>query len=274
MVSNADRITSCYLGPQISPEQFVAEHMFLFLLKGTLHGYDGHRHHTLRPGECCLVRKNQLARYTKQKDEGQFEKVVVIFDAPFLKSYQERHAVTAEPAHVSGPFVRLEPGELIPTFIRSLRPYYQMGGQIDDAFAHVKREELLLILLRTHPKLAALFFDFGPPHKVDLEAFMHRHYKFNVSIERFAFLTGRSLSAFKRDFRQIFSDTPSRWLVQRRLEEAYFLLDHEGGKPSDIYLDLGFEDLSHFSFAFKKKYGVAPTQLSKNVSVLRPSPMT
>jgi AraC-like DNA-binding protein len=32
-------------------------------------------------------------------------------------------------------------------------------------------------------------------------------------------------------------------------------------KLSDIYLELGFEDLSHFSFAFKKLFGHSPSQL-------------
>lgn len=84
-------------------------------------------------------------------------------------------------------------------------------------------------------------------------------------MERFAYLTGRSISAFKRDFASIFSDTPSRWLIQRRLKEGYFLLEKKGKKPSDIYLDLGFEDLSHFSFAFKKKYGFSPSDILKSV---------
>ncbi len=49
---------------------------------------------------------------------------------------------------------------------------------------------------------------------------MNRNYRFNVSLERFAFLSGRSLSAFKRDFKQIFDDAPGHWLVKRRLKEA------------------------------------------------------
>jgi AraC-like DNA-binding protein len=91
---------------------------------------------------------------------------------------------------------------------------------------------------------------------------MNNNYKFNVSIERFAWLTGRSISAFKRDFEKIFNDTPSHWLVQRRLQESYFLIDKKNKRPSDMYLDLGFEDLSHFSFAFKKLFGLSPSQLS------------
>jgi AraC-like DNA-binding protein len=35
---------------------------------------------------------------------------------------------------------------------------------------------------------------------------------------------------------------------------------------SDVYLDLGFEDLSHFSFTFKEQFGVAPPKLSASRS--------
>ena len=142
-------------------------------------------------------------------------------------------------------------------------PYYNRAGKIDKAFADVKREELLIILLRNQPKLAGIFFDYGIPEKINLEEFMNRNYKFNVSIQRFAYLTGRSLSAFKRDFSRTFNNTPNHWLVQKRLQEAHFLIGEKNKKPSEIYLDLGFEDLSHFSFAFKKLFGLTPTDLAQ-----------
>jgi AraC-like DNA-binding protein len=261
MLTKENKITSCYLGPQISPEQFIAEHFFLYLATGTLHGYDGHAHYTLHPGEYCIVRKNHLARYTKIKENDTFEKVVVIFDTAFLRLFQQRHPTPEATTSNQEAFFQLQPTGLVPAFVQSLMPYYTSGGKIDDTFAQVKREELLLILLQSNPTLASILFDFGAPEKIDLEAFMNRNYKFNVSIERFAYLTGRSLSVFKKEFGNIFQETPSRWLVQRRLQEAHFLIHEAGKKPSEIYLDLGFEDLSHFSFAFKKKFGVAPTRL-------------
>jgi len=48
-------------------------------------------------------------------------------------------------------------------------------------------------------------------------------------------------------------------LQQRRLREAHYLITEKGKRPSDVYLEVGFEDLSHFSFAFKKNFGVAPS---------------
>ncbi len=152
---------------------------------------------------------------------------------------------------------------MIEDFISSLKPYYKGVMELDEAFEDLKYEELLIILLKNQPELAGLFFDFGMPDKINLEEFMNRNYKFNVSLERFAFLTGRSLSAFKRDFKTTFNDTPSRWLVKKRLEEAYYLIDKKNVKPSNIYLDLGFEDLSHFSFAFKKLFRLTPTELAE-----------
>jgi len=39
------------------------------------------------------------------------------------------------------------------------------------------------------------------------------------------------------------------------------LIKEKGSKPSDVYLEVGFEDLSHFSYAFKNAFGVAPSKI-------------
>lgn len=258
-------ITSCYIGPEISPEQFIAEHFFLYLAAGSMAAYDGHKSYKIKAGDYGLARRNHLAKYSKQPENGKFEKVVIIFDQEFLKSFNEQYKYPVERAGSIDAVIKLDKNPLVENFIRSLTPYFNDQGAINAEFSYVKRSELLLILLKETPELADIFFDFSPPEKIDLEAFMNRNYKFNVSVERFAYLTGRSLSAFKRDFKERFNDTPSHWLVQKRLQEAYFLIDKKAKKPSDIYLELGFEDLSHFSFAFKKLFGLAPTQLSAKI---------
>lgn len=252
-------IRSCYIGPEISPEQFIAEHFFLYIAKGKIHGYDGHHFSTLQAGEYALVRKNHLARYNKERVDGEFEKVVIILDKDFLDTYEHRTEATG--TKPGSAFVSLAPDERIHRFIDSLSPYYTGAGKIAAEVANSKRRELLDILLQLDLSIGDVLFEQGQPQKIDLEAFMNRNYRFNVSIERFAFLTGRSRSAFKRDFKQLFRDTPNRWLIRKRLDEAYFLLTRQHAKPSAIYLDLGFENFSHFSYAFKKAFGKTPTQL-------------
>ncbi|TDX01443.1 helix-turn-helix domain-containing protein [Dinghuibacter silviterrae] len=253
---------TCYIGPEMSIEQFIPEHFFIYMVKGTLNGYVGNKEYSLVAHESYLVRKNQLGRYNKPAQGEEPEKVILVFDEPFLKKFQERHEVTVEKRMTSEAAVWLRADERIPEFIHSLQPYYTGSGKIDSSFSEVKREELLLLLLQTQPELAGILFDFGVPEKINLEEFMNRHYTFNISLQQFAFLTGRSLSAFKRDFKAIFHNTPNRWLVQRRLQEAYLLIHKLRKKPAEIYIDLGFEDLSHFSFAFKKQFGLTPTELA------------
>jgi AraC-like DNA-binding protein len=246
----------------ISPEQFIAEHTFVSILKGVMYLYDGSKNYMLKSGECCLARKNRLARFKKEKVNNELEKVFVFFDEKFLRIFQEKHNVKATKFNSTETILHLNKNELLPNFVQSLLPYYH-HGKIYEAFADVKREELLIILLGEQPELAGLFFDYGIPQKINMEEFMNRNFKFNVTIERFAYLTGRSLSAFKRDFKTTFNDTPNHWLVKKRLQEAYFLIDKKNKKPSEIYLDLGFEALSHFSFAFKKLFGLTPSALAE-----------
>jgi len=157
----ATEIKSCYIGPLISPEQFIAEHFFLYLAKGKINGYDGNKKQTLNAGEYCLVIKNRLARYNKEKTENEFEKVVIIFDEVFLKKFQEKHKTTSAKFKSEKAFLKLEKSELIPNFIQSLAPYYNRSGKIDKSFADIKREELLIILLKNQPELAGVFFDYG-----------------------------------------------------------------------------------------------------------------
>jgi AraC-like DNA-binding protein len=247
--------------PSISPEQFIAEHFFIYLVKGQMDAYDGNKHYELLAGECGIVRKNHLARYSKQEGKNGFEKIVIHLKESFLKRFIEKKQIPYSNYSSTDSFLAVKKNKLITAFIQSLQPYYNDGGKIDKNFLDLKQEELLRILLQLHPEYANILFDFGKPGKIDLESFMNKNYRFNVSLERFAYLTGRSLSAFKRDFVEIFNETPNRWLVQRRLQEAHFLIEKKNSKPADIYLDLGFEDLSHFLFAFKKLFGQTPTEL-------------
>ena len=91
---------------------------------------------------------------------------------------------------------------------------------------------------------------------------MNKNYKCDLTIEEFAHYTGRSLSAFKKDFARTFDLTPSLWIVKRRLEEARCLMEKLGKKPANVYLEVGFKNLSHFSTAFKREFGIPPSAVS------------
>ncbi|MBC6112999.1 helix-turn-helix domain-containing protein [Pedobacter fastidiosus] len=247
---------------EILTEQFIHDHVFLYVSRGAIQCYDGNKNCTFKAGEYCIARKNRLARYKIESGKDEFEPVIFCFDEAFLKTRWEKNKKTTIKFRSPDTFVKIKPNKLISDFIFCLNPYSDSSGKNEITFENGKYEELLIILLKNQPELAGILFDFGVPEKINLEEFMNRNFYFNVSIGRFAFLTGRSLSTFKRDFKTLFNDTPNHWLVQKRLQEAYFLIDKKKKKPSEIYLDLGFEALSHFSYAFKKQFKLTPTGLA------------
>ncbi len=88
---------------------------------------------------------------------------------------------------------------------------------------------------------------------------MKRNFRYNVTQDKLAFLTGRSLATFKRDFEKTFGTTPNKWIQEQRLRDAYYLIHEKKLRPSDVYLQVGFESLSHFSYAFKQFFGKNPS---------------
>jgi len=224
--------------------------------------YDGNKRYSMQAGDYFIARKNHLIRYTKFKENDQFEKIIITLDEPFLKQFLEHHPCDVKTSDYGDSFLFVKENNLFKNYIQSLEPYYTGDLELDETFSDIKREELLLILLRSDPDLSNVLFSFSIPGKIDLEDYMNRNFRFNISLERFAFLTGRSLSSFKRDFQKTFGTTPGNWLKKKRLDEAYFQISKQNQMPSDVYLEVGFEDLSHFSFAFKKEFGKTPSEVA------------
>jgi AraC-like DNA-binding protein len=69
-----------------------------------------------------------------------------------------------------------------------------------------------------------------------------------------------SLSSFKRRFARIYGNSPNRWLLEKRMERAAKMLRQEKRKASEIYYELGYENLSSFIQSFKQVYGTTPKQ--------------
>lgn len=254
---------SCYTQKSREGEQFVPNHVFSYTLAGSSEVYIGDKTYLFKEGDYRFFRKNQLSKYIKYPPPGGLYKAVsVSVDQDTLRSMSEEHNLHMSKPYTGEGVIRLQPNNLFKNYIDSLAPYLDGINDISKILTTLKVKEAVMILLQTNPVLKDILFDFSEPGKIDLEAYMNEHYKFNVDVDRFAYLTGRSLATFKRDFEKIYHTSPNRWLQQKRLHDAYYLIKEKGAKVSDVYLDVGFKDLSHFSFAFKKAYGVAPSKLA------------
>lgn len=253
---------SCYVTRSREGEQFVQDHVFSYQISGSLTMSDGRKTYLFNPGDFRLNKRNHLVKFVKQPPEhGEFKTVSVYLDQETLRDVSTEYNYKAEKQQHGDAVVLLKPEALYQHYMNSLAPYDALARPGNEKLIALKLREAVLVLLQTTPELKDVLFDFSDPGKIDLEAFMHKNFHFNVELKRFAYLTGRSLATFKRDFEKIFHISPSRWLQQRRLQEAHYLIKEKGAAPAEVYMEVGFQDLSHFSFAFKKMYGMAPSRI-------------
>ena len=216
---------------------------------------------SMEQGEMLLIRKNQLGELTKTPLDGKdYQTIIICLKQDLLRQIALEEKIESGKKY-TGPANILIPGnDFLRAFFQSIIPYvHHSAEKITHAIGMLKVKEAVLLLLHVMPELRDFLFDFSEPYKIDLEKFMLSNFHFNVPVEKFASLTGRSLAGFKRDFQKVFGMAPRQWLQERRLTEARHLIENKNKKPSAIYLDLGFESLSHFSSSFKKKFGKAPT---------------
>jgi AraC-like DNA-binding protein len=257
---------SCYAHTSREGEQFIADHVFGYIFSGSSDIYVNGKTHVFNAGDFRFLAKNQLAKFAKHPPQGgEYKNISILMDKEILRSVSEENNLHRTHPYTGESILSLQPNNLFKSFITSLTPYMDGTRDVSPALTTLKVKEAIMLLLETNPALKDVLFDFSEPGKIDLEAYMTKYYKFNVDLNRFAHLTGRSLATFKRDFEKIFNTSPNRWLQQKRLNDAYYLIKEKGHKVSDVYMDVGFKDFSHFSFAFKKAYGVAPSLLKVEI---------
>ena len=216
---------------------------------------------SMRRGEMLLIGKNQLGQITKTPlPDEDYETIVISLQEDLLRKIALEESIEIQQKYTGPPNILIPENDFFKGYFQSVIPYVRNPSEkLSTTMGMLKVNEGVKLLLHVMPELKNFLFDFSEPHKIDLEKFMLSNFHFNVSVEKFAQLTGRSLAGYKRDFQKIFGMAPRHWLQEKRLTEARYLIEKKNKKPSAIYLDLGFESLSHFSNSFKRKFGKAPT---------------
>lgn len=177
----------------------------------------------------------------------------------FLEKYTKSKNVTKEDI----PYFVIRNDSYIVSYLNSLSTISATPTVFTDKLLSVKFEELMLYLLQKYRKkfelyLHSLVFDGTSSFKSIVESKIHS----NLKLEEIAFLCSMSLSTFKRHFIKEYNVSPGKWLKDKRLQKAKETLEQGDLKPSDIYLDFGYNNLSNFSVAFKNKFGYSPRKVS------------
>lgn len=188
------------------------------------------------------------------------EKLLKEFVSQHLPIFQEQRTVAPTRPLPDSPILSLTSSPAFTTFIQSLLPYFGAKTPFLNELLGLKFQELLLHLLEldSSGQLRTTLLHIYQGQKTDLDFLMNNYLLKPLSMSELSRLSGRSLSAFKRDFEDHFRTSPGHWIRRKRLEHAQFLLRNTNQNVSEVSLEIGYESVSHFIKAYKQQYGSTP----------------
>jgi AraC-like DNA-binding protein len=241
------------------------QNLFSFLLEGeknvqyagTQVKIDPNQFLLLSSGNCLMSEKIALPG-------GQYRSILLFFDNKLLADFFVRHPHPFQASmqqNKEEPFLAFEKDAFLINFIGSLG-FMLASGPLSAELQKVKLEELLLYLFERYPeKIQRLR---RSSYHADENLLIRQAVTTNmdkaVTVEELAFLCHMSLSTFKRRFASIYDTSPNKWLLENKMQKAAQLLGRGECKASEIYFELGYENLSSFIQSFKSVHGITPKQ--------------
>jgi AraC-like DNA-binding protein len=266
----AEMVAVCSGDQRYGGELASDDNILVGVLAGELKVVQADRTHWCGPGDTILLPRRQPATLLKYpKDGAAYCAVVMKLPTASVRAYYAE-SVLAPAQSVPAGLLIFPQSPLLKSLFASLLPYLELAYRLPDKLMAVKIAEVIEILRSLDEHSDGVLADFSEPGKINLAEFMEANYMFNMPLAKFSSLTGRSLTTFKRDFKKAFQTSPQRWLTQKRLALAHYQLQEKRRKPVEFYLEVGFENLAHFSYAFKKHFGYSPSVLAGQQDSYRP----
>lgn len=270
-ISSGDALIAEYNCPVKNKYQDAWSHYnyLAYVLAGRKIWHTPNGSYDLREGSCVFVRKG--ACIVEQFLDTTFCIIFVFLPDDFICDVlKTRNSPIAKPNSNYEPVIPVNRDRTLDTFFSSMTLLFDRQQSPDRSLIELKFRELVLIIAddtRNTELLSYFNTLMCKPQSVSLCQVMEDNFCYNLKLEEFARLSNRSLSAFKRDFQKQFNTTPGKWLLEKRLNYAMHLISNEGKTVSEAGFESGFENISHFSRAFKNHFGVAPASMKMRIAV-------
>jgi len=254
--TNCNRITEVY-----HPSS-----LLLYTQIGKLHVIVGEDEFEIPRGHFALLRKYTEAKMFKtwSEDEGLAKTYGFGLTNDFINKVIHKIELP-KTNHINDSFFDIPNTRKLSELMNSLIVFIDDEKSIDINTVEVKTLEALRTLAEADNGILNIFKEFSNNERASIEKLMRHNFLYNIPLDTLAKQSGRSLSTFNREFKTIFNDTPHRWIMKERLYHARNLMKSNKDKPSKVYLESGFEDLSHFSKAFKKQFNITPSEFYKSL---------
>ncbi|WP_041959282.1 helix-turn-helix transcriptional regulator [Sulfurospirillum arsenophilum] len=254
-------------------EAYMEQNLLNIILEGKkmLHTKSGDVE--VRAGEAFFLSRGEYVM-SEVCEGGKYACLLIFFDEKVIGNWlspilEKLPLHVKMPSHTPEPFCKIELTPIMKSTALSLLPFIEQKPAFVDRILVLKLQELLLLLLGS-PEGSKLvsYFHTLLPRGIDLKVFMEANFAQNWSIAEFAKHSGRSLSAFKTEFASQLKATPMKWILDKRVEHAHFLIKKGGLSIGEASFRAGFKSQSHFTRLFKARHIQTPKDLTGKKSNL------
>jgi AraC-like DNA-binding protein len=132
---------------------------------------------------------------------------------------------------------------------------------VDDAMIKTKLKEFIQLLVKSQNAPSQLDFLAGlfSPHDTEFKKVIRANLYANLSIKELALLPHLSESSFKRKFKEVFKQSPKKYITKKKLAKAAELLKSQNHRVSEIAYEVGFDSVATFNRNFTIEFGKSPT---------------
>ncbi|MEM6346911.1 MAG: AraC family transcriptional regulator [Bacteroidota bacterium] len=212
----------------------------------------------IKEGELGIMAKGIYTISDLLPENGPFESILFFFDQSRLDQHINYESGGGEAAAA---FFHQAFSPSVNVFVEALRQTLPTMPALPNAYMSLKLQELLLLLQQDPQAQQFLQGIRARSPQQNLRALLEEHYDKSLRVEDYAYLSGRSISSFRRDFQRLFETTPQKWLIEKRLSKAHDLLQEAQLSVREVAEAVGYEQVSHFIKAFKARYAQTPGEV-------------
>jgi AraC-like DNA-binding protein len=250
---------------------FLTENTLLYVLQGRKEMHFRDYTISAEVGQLIMIKRGIYGLSEFRNEGEQYEVLLLFFTDELLRKFLHKYnlspaaGVPESPTHLV-----LPTNSLLEDFKNQYMGYFRQQVDGLEEVLQLKLQELFLLLLAGPQKqqVQAFLQSIAYAAPLDIAYTVKTHLFQPLTLEELARLSGRSLASFKRDFQHHFHSSPKKWINEQRLAHAKVLLEHTDKQVTEIALDCGFENVSHFIRIFKQQHGVTPSAVrAKNAIV-------
>ncbi len=240
----------------------LSQHMFSFLQKGKKQVHFADSSVAVNGKQSLLIKSgNCLWSELLDTDDIYYCKLLFFSDTQ-LREFLKKHCQVTPAKENSPSYFIIENDDYIHSYLDSLSTIMNASDNFSRNLLSVKFEELMLYLLNKYGvAFEKYLMSLITKERSAFKDVVENNVYSNLKIGDIAFLCHMSLSTFKRNFMKEYKTSPGKWFQDKRLRRARNLMKEGQSKPSDIYSEFGYNNLSNFSAAFKNKFGKSPNLL-------------